>query len=63
VLIISTNFDFFPQSFKNIKTILSAQAIQKQSVGLIWHRDSSLLIHELLEGIKKPEIIIMYKNK
>lgn len=53
---------FFPQPFKNVKIILAYRAY-KNKVGLIWHRDSNLLIHELLEGIKKPEIITMYRNK
>lgn len=57
-----SSIDFFPQAFKNVKTILSLHPCEN-IVGLIWPVGSSLLICELLEGIKKPEIINMSKNK
>ena len=37
----------FPQPYKNVKTILSSQAIQKQVEGWIWPSDVSLMIHVL----------------
>lgn len=37
------NTDFFPQTFKDIKTILSLYAVQKKTVGQIWSLVCSLL--------------------
>lgn len=48
---------FFKQSFKNVKPILSLQAVQKQATGQIWQIDQSLWTPALYHcQINPPEM-------
>lgn len=44
-------FDFSSQLYKNIKTILSSQAIWKQTTGWIWPTGHGLITPRMHEGI------------
>ena len=57
-----SSFDVF-QLFKNIKTILSTWAIQKQAVGQIWPTDHGLPIPALCDYDLEWKRVGYYSNK
>ena len=50
-----SSFDFFPQPFRNIKSILSSQVAQKQVASQLWPGGWSVLTLALCSAVFQPD--------